>query len=125
MAITMEGLTDALVDVLEAYSDEVISEMQDAAMDAADCCVEQLQATSPELTGAYAKGWTSEITSATNTGIRVKVHNATDWQLTHLLEDGHANVSGGRTAAHPHIAAAAEQAAAKLEANIKIKVGRK
>lgn len=121
----MEELSKAVGDALEAYSDEVISEMQDAAIDAADCCVEQLRATSPELTGEYAKGWEFEITSATNTGIRVKVHNATDWQLTHLLENGHANAHGGRTPAHPHIAAAAEQAADKLEANIKVKVGRK
>lgn len=47
--------------------------------------VEKLRNTSPARTGSYARGWRSK-RQADGTVI---VHNATDYQLTHLLENGH------------------------------------
>ena len=69
---------------------EVTEEVKGALYEAADMIGEQaaekLQATSPRgESGSYGAGW--EYMQQTNGGI---VYNATDYQLTHLLEYGHA-----------------------------------
>lgn len=66
-------------------------------------CVQKLKNTSPIKTGSYAKGWGTKRQSEMD----VVVHNRTDYQLTHLLENGHVirNKKGayGRAPAHKHI----------------------
>ena len=65
-----------------------------------------LKADSPEKTGDYAKGWRMKKTSK-----GYIVHNKTDYQLTHLLEHGHARKGGGRDVkAKVHIRPAEENA---------------
>ena len=48
-------------------------------------CVQKLKNTSPVKTGSYAKGWGTKRQG----DMDVVVHNRTDYQLTHLLENGH------------------------------------
>jgi len=60
--------------------------------------VKVLEETSPEKTGRYAEGWGS-----VQRGKARIIRNRTDYQLTHLLEKGHAKIGGGRVAAIPHI----------------------
>ncbi len=66
-------------------------------------CVQRLKNTSPVKTGSYAKGWGTKKQGEMD----VVVHNRTDYQLTHLLENGHVirNKKGtyGRAPAHKHI----------------------
>ena len=66
-------------------------------------CVQRLKNTSPVKTGSYAKGWGTKRQG----DMDVVVHNRTDYQLTHLLENGHVirNKKGtyGRAPAHQHI----------------------
>ena len=50
---------------------------------------------------------------------KATIHNETDYQLTHLLEKGHALANGGRARAFPHIAPVAEKAEGELLQNIK------
>ena len=50
---------------------------------------------------------------------KATIHNENHYQLTHLLEKGHALVGGGRTQAFPHIAPVAEKAEGELLQNIK------
>ena len=52
-------------------------------------------------------------------GMLAIVHNKKHYQLTHLLEKGHAKVNGGRTRAFPHIAPVEERAEHLLIENIK------
>jgi bacteriophage HK97-gp10 putative tail-component len=89
---------------LEAYTAEVAEGLKELQTTTAKELVKDLKATSPEDTGSYKKGW------------RIKrqrksliVHNATDYQLTHLLEHGHAKRGGGRVPAKIHIAPAEEK----------------
>lgn len=80
--------------------------------------VQKLRNTSPKKTGSYAKGW-----GAKKQGdMDVVVHNRTDYQLTHLLENGHVikNKKGtyGRTHGIKHIAPVEEWASDELPRRI-------
>lgn len=71
-------------------------------------------------TGRYRKGWRAEI-SKTRGGCTGTVYNATDYQLTHLLEHGHdvkTSKSGpviGQASAFPHISGVNDWAIEQFE----------
>lgn len=125
MAIKIEELADAVASELRAYSEEVMEDVKSSVHSAANACVTELKSTSPKDTGDYSRGWRKKKAYESNTDIRLQVHNATDYQLTHLLEDGHALVNGGFVPGRPHIGPAADNAAALLEKDVKLKVGKK
>ena len=125
MAVKMDGLAAAIADALEEFQEETMQDVKTSVEDAAKLCVNELKENSPELTGDYAKGWRKKTAYESATDIRVDVYNKTDYQLTHLLEDGHAKVSGGTVPGTPHIGPAAEKASEKLEKDVLIKVGKK
>ena len=80
--------------------------------------VQKLKNTSPVRTGAYAKGWGVKKQG----DMDVIVHNRTDSQLTHLLENGHVirNKKGtyGRVSGIKHIAPVEEWAIDELPRRI-------
>lgn len=98
----------------------------------AEKCVSRLKQSSPEGTrGRYRQGWTTKKGRKTKNEYFVEVWNATDWQLTHLLENGHLIVNKrngvGWAEAKPHIQEAldsvkphfiAEMERAEIELNI-------
>lgn len=74
---------------------------------------------SPEKTGDYKKGWRNKTLYDGPDGYRSVTHNATDYQLTHLLEKPHAKRDGvGITEAQPHIGPAEAAAEAMIEAEL-------
>jgi hypothetical protein len=90
---------------LQRYSNLVAEELETAKEEVSDDLVDELKQTSPEKTGSYRKGWRKK-----KVGKKIVVHNKTDYQLTHLLEKGHAKAIGGRVPAKIHIAPAEEKA---------------
>lgn len=49
-----------------------------------------LKETSPVgISGKYARGWRSSVEEPVGTAGEAYIYNKTDYQLTHLLEDGH------------------------------------
>lgn len=80
--------------------------------------VSKLKNSSPRKTGSYAKGWGVKRLGDKD----VVVHNRTDYQLTHLLENGHVirNKKGtyGRTHGIKHIAPVEEWAVDELPRRI-------
>ena len=80
--------------------------------------VQKLRNTSPRKTGSYSKGWAVKREGEMD----VVVHNRTDYQLTHLLENGHVirNKKGtyGRTSGIKHIAPVEEWAVDELPRRI-------
>lgn len=117
--ISVGQLADAVVEALQEYQDAVSEDIKKAAKDAADGCVKELRTTSPKLTGDYRKGWKKKKAYENSVSVRYTVHNATDYQLTHLLEKGHAKRGGGRVAAIQHIEPAEQHAIADFEKKAK------
>ena len=74
----------------------------------AEKCKEKIQNNAKEVLkehrGKYVRGWTADVEKTYSGGYSVVVWNETDWQLTHLLEDGHriVNKKGGEGWAEPH-----------------------
>lgn len=120
--IRVEDLASAIEKELTAYSQEVTDGLKKEVKQVAKECKEEIQQNSPVLTGSYKKGWTSQVAYENQEDIRVVVRNKTDYQLTHLLENGHAKVTGGRVEGHPHIAPAEQNAEKKLLKKVKVVV---
>lgn len=97
MKIKTSEIVDAIVDNLKEYTIEVQDEIEAEEARIAKDAVKTLKKTSPKQSGKYGKGW-----KVTKDKDGTTVHNRV-YQLTHLLEKGHAKVSGGRTKAIPHI----------------------
>lgn len=119
MATRIDDLAKAVMDGLTEYAGAVADEVKDAAKQTADECVKELRATSPRKTGDYAKGWASKKAFESSQEVRHTVYNKTDYQLTHLLEKGHAKRNGGRVAAIPHIEPAEQKAIESFEKRVK------
>ena len=124
MAVSVDGLADAIMDALQEFETEATEAVKESVVSAADACLASVKANSPKDSGDYQKGWRVKKVYEGEHDMRVRVYNKDHYQRTHLLEDGHANVDGGRTEGKPHIGPAADQASRVLERDIKIKVGR-
>lgn len=117
--VRIDGLADAVAEAIQEYADAASEDIKKAASQAADSCVKELRSTSPKQTGDYRKGWKKKKAFENATSVRYTVHNATDYQLTHLLEKGHAKRNGGRVAAIPHIETAEQNAISEFERKAK------
>ncbi len=94
----MDDLVKEINKALQDYTNDVTEGLEDAKKDIAKEAVKTLKIESPKLTGDYAKGW-----RAKKSGSGYIVYNKTNYQLTHLLEYGHAKRNGGRVSGEPHI----------------------
>ncbi len=100
----MQDLEQEINDIMDTFSQEVKEAAEKIGKDVAKECASKLKETSPQKSGEYAKGW-----KVRTQGGKSTVYNASKWQLTHLLENGHVtkNQYGacgtGRTKAVKHI----------------------
>lgn len=120
--IPLNELEVEIVKELKAYSDEVAEGIKKAVNDVAKETVRTLKTTSPRSLrgGKYARGWTLKVEFESPEDIRVRISNRTKPQLTHLLENGHVKVNGGRVDGRPHIRPAEQAAADKLVGAVKV-----
>ena len=91
-----EQLAAAIRKELESYSKAATEETKELIRETAKICKEEIQSASPVRTGKYRKGWSIKPLWEDNDSLREIVRNRSAWQLTHLLENGHAKKNGGR-----------------------------
>jgi hypothetical protein len=107
----IEGVAKEILKQLKYYEINVSEKVDKAKEENAKACLKAIKMKRPKgrRNGEYAKGWRIKRTSK-----RLIIHNATDYQLTHLLEHGHVLRRGGRnigeTDEKPHIRPAEETA---------------
>jgi hypothetical protein len=68
--------------------------------------------------GAYARSWADNVEDDNFSVYSHRVRNRSHYQLTHLLENGHAKRGGGRVEPRVHIKPLAEQVEKEFEADI-------
>ena len=123
MDISIDDLADTLAEELAGYSQEVTDDLKREVKQVAKEMVAELKSTSPRGdSGDYAAGWASTTESESRHMIQVRVYNRKKPTLTHLLENGHAKVNGGRVEGKPHIRPAEQAAEKRLENKVVVMV---
>lgn len=103
----INDLSREIMQQLERYAANVQDEIEVASKEETQNIVRELKGNpSPKLTGSYRKGWRMKKIGKS----KYVAYNKTDYQLTHLLEHGHAKRNGGRVEAVVHIRPAEETA---------------
>lgn len=107
--INIDSLSGEIEKTLKVYSSDIVEKIDTSSEKISKKAIKSLKANSPKKTGKYSKSWTQkrkkgDILQPTSHTI----YNKEGW-LTHLLENGHAKVGGGRVEAKPHIRPAEQQ----------------
>jgi hypothetical protein len=111
--VDIGNIGDEIIKELNAYTEGLVIEVDNAAKRSAKRLREEIIDASPEDTGAYGGSWRiKEIESKTGGPSKYVVHNKDHYRLTHLLEYGHAKNGGTeRVKAQPHIEPARDREA--------------
>lgn len=125
--VSADNFQGSITEIFKTYSDEVLENVNEAVREVADESKDQLKVAGSfnNLSGKYRKGWKVTFEEK-RYGIAAVVHNKV-YQLTHLLESGHAKFLWGRATgeevrAFPHIEAVNEEAQQKLEEEIRRRI---
>lgn len=121
--IKVDDLSKEIMKALENYSDDISEVVEEVSNDVGKEAVSELKDTSPKKHGSYANGWKLKKDKSGKNRYSIKIYNKTDYQLTHLLEFGHATRNGRRTKAIPHIRPVEEKYSTEYEKKLKQKIG--
>lgn len=126
--IPVEEFYGSIKEIYRAYSDDVMKEVNESVKEVAEDSKGELKVAGSfeNRSGKYRKGWKVTFKEL-RYGLEAVVHNKV-YQLTHLLESGHAKFLWGRATgeevrAFPHIEKVNEEAQKKLEDEIRRRIG--
>ena len=117
--VSADRMAEAVMEGLMEYAELAADVMKDCVKKAGNTVKKETQAGAPVRTGKYKRSWAVKRQRETSSTLEVVVHSRNRYQLTHLLEKGHAKRGGGRVRAVPHIAPAEEKGIRELEEGIK------
>lgn len=117
--VTVDQMADVIMEGLLEYAELAADTMKDCVKKAGNTVKKETQANAPVKSKRYQKSWAVKRQKETDSTLEVVVHSRNRYQLTHLLEKGHARRGGGRVRAIPHIAPAEEKGIRELEEGIR------
>ena len=121
--VTVDGMADAIMEGLLEYADLATDVMKGCVKKAGNTVKKETQENAPVKSGKYGKSWAVKRQREISHMLEVVVHSKDRYQLTHLLEKGHAKRGGGRVKAFPHIGPAEEKGSRELEDGIRRGLG--
>lgn len=105
--MALDLVSDQIAEIFNEYDRDMKRKVNTSVDKVGKEAVQKLKDTSPKKTGDYAKGWRLKRERGRNGINDVTIHNATEYRLTYLLENGHVirNKKGtyGRTSGRKHI----------------------
>lgn len=102
--IKPQELQKELSKYLQEYVEDIEKDVKDVTDSVSKEAIKELNVISPVgVRGSYAKGWRKQKGKINKGRYIAKIHNKTDYQLTHLLEFEHATKNEKKTKAIPHI----------------------
>ena len=123
-SISGEMLSKEIMKALEGYADDISDIVEKDANEIGKEAVKTIKQESPKgATGEYAKSWRLRKDKKGKNSYIVKLYNKDHYQLTHLLEFGHATADGGHTEAQPHIRPVEQEYSKKFEDILKQDIG--
>ena len=125
--ISIDELSNAVLEQLETYEEKVTEVMKKSVDRASKDCMQTIKShiSFNQPTGKYVKNFKLKTSYEDDYAKRKTWYVAgKEHSLTHLLEYGHAKVNGGRTRAFPHIQYGEEVAQINLVNYLKEGIGK-
>ena len=103
-AINADGFQQAIKELLDEYGEGVQGVLLSVLPEIANEARDKVMKAGQSNWTRYNSGWTVSEGKTGKYSVNATVHNATDYQLTHLLEYSHPMPQGGTSKAYTHIA---------------------
>lgn len=119
MKIKVDDLAKTIQKELEQYHRLTNEQLKETVREVGKETKEVVKENAPVKSGDYRKSWAVKVVNESADRLHLVVHSKDSYQLTHLLEFGHAKRNGGRTKAIPHIGDAEQKAVQSFEKKVK------